>query len=300
MFNSDWQAVTSHYPVPDWGHSYSPQGIYGFRRTLAPPSEHSPAVSQTKQARQPIQDEYLMRLLVATPAGFQAADTWTYARQIASLLGGRLNQFRLEKSSRPTLKALTAEAEQGYGLLVLGEPEEPALTRLFRRPLACQVAERTPISTLVARRPRWPLRKILLVIRNAASDDTAVRWVTRLADPARTTVTLLVLHPYGPVLASREMRMQQGLSALTAHDGHLPAAVCRAANRLLNQRIESYLRFRGEPADLQLHHELKDNDYDLTVVAAEPHDWWLRRLLGELVAPLLKMSNRPVLIARPT
>src|SRR5687768_3653056 len=122
MSISDWQAVTSHYPVSDWGHSYSPQGIYSFRRTPPPPSDHGPAVTETKRGSQTAHDEYLMRLLVATPAGLQAADTWTYARQIASLLGGKLNQFRLEKSSRPTLKALTAEAERGYGLLVLGEP----------------------------------------------------------------------------------------------------------------------------------------------------------------------------------
>jgi hypothetical protein len=35
-------------------------------------------------------------------------------------------------------------------------------------------------------------------------------------------------------------------------------------------------------------------------MAADASDWWLRRLLGEVVNPLLHWADRPVLIAKTT
>lgn len=295
----DWQPVTTYDPLTGLAHHLPLPALHTFRRAPAVPSTDSPIISQAQAEAETAPADYLMRLLVATPAGFRAADTWAYARQVASLLGGKLNQFRLEKPSRSAVHALTTEAGRGYGLLVMGEPDESALARLVRRPVACKVAEHAPISLLVARQPRWPVRHILLVIRNAAGDECALRWVMQLAQTDKTKVTLLVLNPSGLLTGSREMRMQRFLAALCAGEGHLPPAVYKAADYLQQRGITGQLRAGSEPADVALERELQSDDYDLTVVAAEPRDWWLRRFWGDIVSPLLSLSRRPVLIARP-
>ena len=38
---------------------------------------------------------------------------------------------------------------------------------------------------------------------------------------------------------------------------------------------------------------------DLIVIAADPGDWWMRRLLRELIKPLLRWIDRPVLVTKP-
>ena len=295
----DWQLVTTYDPLTGLAYHIPLPGPPTFRRTPAVTATDRVAVFQTQVETETAPADYLMRLLVATPAGFRAADTWTYARQVASLLGGKLNQFRMENVSRSAVNALTEEAGRGYGLLVMGEPDESTLTRLVRRPIACKVAEHAPISLLVARQPRWPVRHILLVIRNTASDDCALRWVMRLAQTDKTKVTLLVLNPSGLLMGSREMRLQRFMTALCASEGNLPPAVYQAADYLRRRGIAGQLRLGSEPADMALERELQSDEYDLTVLAAEPQEWWLRRFWGDVFSPLLSLSQRPVLIARP-
>ena len=57
---------------------------------------------------------------------------------------------------------------------------------------------------------------------------------------------------------------------------------------------------RQGPADWQIKAEVNEGDYDLIVLAADPEDWWTRRILGRLVGPLLGWVDRPVLIAKPS
>lgn len=40
-------------------------------------------------------------------------------------------------------------------------------------------------------------------------------------------------------------------------------------------------------------------DYDLIVMAADSPHWWQRRILGELIKPLLSWTDLPVLITKP-
>ena len=44
---------------------------------------------------------------------------------------------------------------------------------------------------------------------------------------------------------------------------------------------------------------MEEGTYDLVLIGAEPHGRFYRRLLGELVMPLLRWIDRPLLIAQP-
>lgn len=90
--------------------------------------------------------------------------------------------------------------------------------------------------------------------------------------------------------------MQLPADVFFEHDSEsLIAAYVRWLDRL---NVEgSVSRRQGEPF-AQVRNEVRSGAYDLIVIAAEPHGGWGRWFLGEVVAPLLRWADRPVLIAR--
>ena len=76
---------------------------------------------------------------------------------------------------------LAKEAAQNYDLVVFGEPDQPMIERLLSGSADLKVSEQVPGSVLVARRPRWPLHRILVIIRGQETDEVAVDWTIRLA-----------------------------------------------------------------------------------------------------------------------
>jgi nucleotide-binding universal stress UspA family protein len=94
-------------------------------------------------------------------------------------------------------------------------------------------------------------------------------------------------------------RLQTGLDVLLSPNTPSGQQLRRIAQRLTRWQIESDLRLRqGEP-DCQVREEVADGNYDLIIVGAEPYGRLHRLLPDELVGPLLRWVNRPLLIARP-
>jgi len=56
-------------------------------------------------------------------------------------------------------------------------------------------------------------------------------------------------------------------------------------------------RRQGDPV-AQIRNEVRAHVYDMSVIAAEPTSGWERWLMGEVVSPLLRWADRPVLVAR--
>lgn len=224
----------------------------------------------------------------------------TYAQQISSLLQGRLAHFQVEPS-HTDFNELVKKASQGQDLVIFNEPEQSLLKRILAGPTACKAAEQLPTSVLVVRQPRWPLKKILLITRGYETDNKAVNWLVRLAQPSQAKVTVLALTPDSPVMYQRAATtMPHGLIDWLATDTPLGHQLRCITEQLSNWDIQGRLRFRqGSPCD-QIQQENADSDYDLIVIAADPDDWWQRRLLGEVVNPLLHKADRPVLVAKST
>lgn len=240
-------------------------------------------------------------LLVCAQASPIADEVWVYAQRMGDLLGAHVSLFQTVAATGVSLDALAEEVGRaGYDLVILGEPHQSLVERLLSGPAGRRVADRVPTSLLVARRPRWPLRRMLLVMRGEETDDEAVDWMVRLAQPSSAAVTVLAVVPPLPAMYHDMARMEQGLAALLATDTALGRQMRRVARRLVNWEIEGTLRLRQGPPDWQIRREVAEGDYDLIAIAAEPHGPWLRRLLGEVIGPLLRCADRPVLIAKPT
>jgi nucleotide-binding universal stress UspA family protein len=70
------------------------------------------------------------------------------------------------------------------------------------------------------------------------------------------------------------------------------------ARRLLLQGITGDICQRqGEP-NLQIQQEVREGNYDLVVIGAEPYSRLERWIFGELVGPMLHWIDRPVLVAK--
>ena len=190
------------------------------------------------------------------------------------------------------------QAGANCDLVVFGEPEQSWLEMVLSGRPAGQVVEQSATSLLLARQPRWPIRRILLILRIDRTDEAAVCWLGRLAKPGETAVTVLPIVPSLPAMHSVGNHIQAGLDVLLSPNTPSGRQLRHIAGQITQWQIEVDLHLRqGEP-DWQIRDEVAEGAYDLILIGAEPHGRLYRFLLGELVGPLLSWVDRPLLIAR--
>ena len=236
------------------------------------------------------------QMLVYLPDSAKGAVVQEYAQYLRGLLGGRIcYEPMLSKED----VARIGQASTNCDLIVFGELEQSWLeTLLTGRPCKRAIAQ-SSASFLLARRPRWPIKTILLILRIEGTDKAAADWLARLVQPDETAVTILPLVPSLPAMYSLGNRVQTGLDALLSPNTPAGNYLRYIAQQLEQWQIEGNLHLRqGEP-DRQIRDEVMEGNYDLVLIGAEPRGRFYRLLLGELVAPLLRWIDRPLLIAQP-
>jgi nucleotide-binding universal stress UspA family protein len=139
---------------------------------------------------------------------------------------------------------------------------------------------------------------MLLITSGYEIDDTAVDWTIRLAQPSSAAVTVLAVAPDNPALCYPSGRAECSLADWLATDTSLGRQLRRIAQRLDHWGTQGILRFRQGPPDRQILCEVREDNYDLIVMAADVSGRWLKWLPGELVEPLLVGVDRPVLFAK--
>ncbi len=234
------------------------------------------------------------RLLVCAPAS-RSETMQAYGQYIGDLLGGQTAYLEMsETNGIDTFK----QAACACDLAVFGEPTPTLTTWLRHGRTACKAAQQTPTSILIARQPRWPIQKILLVLRVEATDQAAVNWVCRLARPSGADVTILPIVPSLPAMYSQGAQVQTELGVLLSPNTPSGRQIRHLAQQFVEWEITGTMRLRqGEP-NWQIQTETTETAYDLVVIGAEPHPRWQRWLLGELVSPLLRWAFMPVLVAK--
>lgn len=227
-----------------------------------------------------------------------ANDVKRYAEYMEFLLNGQLASFQLEQT-HANFNDLVEQASCGQDLVIFGEPDQSLIKKILSGPVGCKAAEWVPTSVLVARQPRWPLKRVLLITRGYQIDNMAVDWLIRLAQPSRALATVLALTPNSSVMCQRaSTAMPCGLADWLASETPLGHQLRRITQQLTNWEIQGRLHFRQGTLTRQIEQEVAGGDYDLVVVAADPDDWWHRRLVGRVVNPLLQWIDCPVLVAK--
>lgn len=240
------------------------------------------------------------RLLVCAHDGPTTDQVLTFARALGGLLDAHVSYFSPLAGDDADCNAVARVVERsGYDLVIWGEPDQSFGQRLLSGPAYRKAIKRINASLLVARRPRWPLRRLLLIVRGEEIDNVAVDWVVRLACVSGAAVTVLAVVPPVPAMYDRCARMQQGLDALLTTDTALGHRMRKVAGWLVEWELEGTLRLRQGVPDQQIRLEVAEGDYDLVIVAARPYGRWRRWLMGGWVASLLRWADRPVLIAKP-
>jgi nucleotide-binding universal stress UspA family protein len=162
-----------------------------------------------------------------------------------------------------------------------------------------QLIKQMPVSLLVARNPHCLLKKILLVLRDSKFDATAITWVVRIASKSGATVTVLpILAPAPPVFIGTTFE-QLSLFHLLSSTCPLGGTLRQVSQYLAEQNIQGYLRLREGTIIDQIQQEIDKGDYDFVVIAADAERSIVRWMMGELVNPLLSLTEVPILIAKP-
>jgi nucleotide-binding universal stress UspA family protein len=237
-----------------------------------------------------------LELLYCVPTRAFADQVEAYASNLADLLGAHISQFETSKTGHEAYRALTAEIEHiKADIVVLGEFEQSFLKELIEGPPENKLADQLPTLLLVVRQPRWPLKNILLIIRNDGIDETALDWAVWLARPSGAAVTILPLTIPVPTKYDQDPRLSFSIDTLLTSDSKLGKKLRSVAQRLVNSEIKGTLRLRQESPTWQIRFELLENDYDLVVIDCEPSNRLWHWILDELVNPLLSWTDRPVL-----
>lgn len=217
-----------------------------------------------------------------------------YADYLSSLLQGQIT-FLPERSAADT--SSLRQVTSGFDLLLYGGQEESVLERFLFGSAGRRIARKTSTTTLIAQRPRWPIQKILLVVRVEASEALAVDWAGHLAQLTEAQLTILPLAPSQPLLYGAGSHLQVGIESLLNPSTPSGEQLRCFLDQLGHWQVEGTLRVRqGDPL-WQICWEIDEGKYDLVIISAEPHSRWRRWLFGELVGPLLSRVDRPLLIA---
>lgn len=191
----------------------------------------------------------------------------------------------------------TAHDATDLDLLLYWEPERPWWQRWLGWAPAIGVVERSHTSVLVVRRPRWPLRRILLILRADETDEAAIQWLRQLAGLVRVELFILPIIPPLPAMY-RHGSIPLQAEVVLAPNTFSGAQLGRLVSLCAAWGIEAELMLHDSEPQRRIEWAARTSDCDLVLLSHEPHHWLHHRFLGELVRPLLRHTDRPVLVAR--
>jgi nucleotide-binding universal stress UspA family protein len=221
-----------------------------------------------------------------------------YAQEIGQALGSQVDCWRAVEHDEK-LEELLIQAQKDCDLLFLSEPAQlNFLSRLLNRSVYRKILDAVPASLWLARQPRWPIESILLIVRGEEGEEAAEEWTIRLAQAFDADVTVQIISPAAPGMYREGSRIQTRLDILLATDAPVGVQLRRILRRLQSANIEGRLQQHWGTPNEQIEREIAAADHDLVVIGAEKQSKFWRWWLGELVEPLVRWLDRPILIVR--
>jgi len=152
----------------------------------------------------------------------------------------------------------------------------------------------------MATRVRKPaiFRKILVPLDGSPLAESVIDYVERMADPARTTVTLLQV--VAPVKPGSLLRLDESAALRTIADQRAKAEeyLERIRARLARRRIAARTVVRaGDPAAIIVD-RARAEGVDLIALTTHGRTGLRRLLMGSVAEAVLRKSSVPVVLAR--
>jgi nucleotide-binding universal stress UspA family protein len=225
-------------------------------------------------------------------------DIQSYGTKLGDLLHARVVDV-WEVSSRGDLKThLDDQGAHAYALILYNAPERIFRSNLPSRLFYTKCLDRLPNSCLLARKPRWPIQKILLILHEERNDLATIDWSIRIAQSCGAHVTILTIVPRAPSMYQAIETSNLNLRDILAANSALGQHLRRTANRLDSMYIDSTLKLRQGSPKWEIRDEIMGSNYDLVTIAASHGPRIQRCFLGDILDPLLRWVDRPVLVAK--
>ena len=222
-----------------------------------------------------------------------------YVRYFSHLLGSPPHLLPQNRGTNGELRTASNDDLDNLDLLLYWEAKREWWQRVLRIYPVFRTLNRTVSSVLVVRQIRWPLRRILLILRADESDEAAIQWLRRLACPARATVFILPIVPPVPAMYRHGSLPLHTDITLATHTSS-GARMRRLISLCATWNIQGELLLHNSEPQRRMEWAITTSNCDLIIISDEPERWILRQFFGELTRPLLHRANRPILIAKNT
>jgi hypothetical protein len=169
--------------------------------------------------------------------------------------------------------------------------------RLLEVELSDLIASDLEKPELVVRNPRWPLEALLLIVRGKTSDRLAINFAFSLAIKLNTRLTTLCIIPDSPGFYRRCSQIQLDLPTLLKLDTEPGWQLGIILKRIFLHDLRGDIQICQGPPENQIRNMIALLDPDLVVISKEPYNRLYRFWFGEIIKPLLRWVDRPVLIS---
>ena len=241
-----------------------------------------------------------LKIIAWTPEDSAGAGVTQYVHALASLFKANFSRFETKYTYRDVIKGLNEKAAQLQAELVIFETFESTFPKSFRKSsLDRKFVQQLETSTLIIKQPQWPIRNLLLVVKDEVCDETAINWALRLAKPSHAAVTILPIIIPIPEMYKLSARENINVSSLLSSNSILGRKVLQTMRRFMEQDIEVDISLSNETPFWQVWYEIKNKSYEIILIAADPGNWLLRWAGGELAASVLEWADQSVLISKP-
>lgn len=223
----------------------------------------------------------------------------SFSDSMATILGSELSQSIISERDKAILQKLEQQTEETRTDLLIYKINE--IREQGRRTIGLvqnKLLDTLPVSQLITTNPQWPLRKLLLIVRNESCDESAIQWTLKIARPTGACVTVLPITMPIPGVYRLCEKLEPNLVNLLSSETELGRKLRHISQLLVEGEIEGTLKLREEPAYWQIRWEVLEGDYDMLIMGREPRNLIMRTMIGELVKPLLSWIDRPLLITK--
>jgi len=238
-----------------------------------------------------------LRLLLWPPTISTTETLEPFVQSLVDLLDADLILMDIPQRSIKSFEDLRcAVIKSNPDLIVFQAHNISQLKRILSYSTTQTQIDRLPALLFVPQIPRWPLANILLTLPDGdTKDESAINWAVKFASSGQSAVTVLPLLP--PVPGCYGSFIQHSLTGLLKAEDPMGRKMHSITGKFSEEGIKGIFKLRaGEPVN-QLRDELLSLDPDLVIIPSSAHSCFRRWITGDMVNPLLKWSNQPVLIS---
>lgn len=181
-------------------------------------------------------------------------------------------------------------------LVLVALPKQHALRRLLFGRVGQRAVCRTSTSVLVIKKPSWPIRRILLVLRVEPQEALAIDWAATFIHLTGAGLTIQPVIPQQPLIYGSGSRLQISVDSLLTPGTPCGEQLRSLLDHLQARHLQGTLRVRqGDPV-WQVCREIDSGDHDLVIIGAQPTGHLRRWFTSAFLEELTSMANRPLLI----